>query len=83
MKWSSLQPTEGNFTFAAADAQVAFAKAHDMRCEAIRSCGTSRHRRGCSTTPNGVPMTPTPENKALLLQRLENHIRAVVVALRR
>ena len=23
-------------------------------------------------------MTPTPENKALLLQRLENHIRAVV-----
>ena len=24
------------------------------------------------------PMTPTPENKALLLQRLENHIRAVV-----
>ena len=27
---------------------------------------------------DGVPMTPTPENKALLLQRLENHIRAVV-----
>jgi endo-1,4-beta-xylanase len=27
---------------------------------------------------NGAPMTPTPENKAILLQRLENHIRAVV-----
>jgi endo-1,4-beta-xylanase len=26
---------------------------------------------------NGNPMTPTPENKALLLQRMENHIRAV------
>ena len=27
---------------------------------------------------NGAPMTPTPENKALLLQRLDTHIRAVV-----
>ena len=31
MKWSSLQPTEGNFTFATADAQVALAKANSMQ----------------------------------------------------
>ena len=31
MKWSSLQPTEGNFTFAAANAQVALAKANAMQ----------------------------------------------------
>src|SRR4029453_885074 len=30
MKWSSVEPTEGNFTFAAADAQVAFARSHGM-----------------------------------------------------
>ena len=30
MKWSALQPTEGNFTYATADAQVGFAKTNAM-----------------------------------------------------
>ena len=30
MKWGTLQPAEGTFTFATADAQVAFAKAHNQ-----------------------------------------------------
>lgn len=77
MKWDALQPTEGSFTFSRADAQVAFAKAHNMQ---VRGHTLVWH----SQVPawvfqvNGQPMTPTPENKALLLQRLENHIRAVV-----
>ncbi len=50
MKWSSLQPTEGNFTFAAADAQVALAKANGCRSAVTRSSGTTRCRPGSSTT---------------------------------
>ena len=78
MKWSSVEPTEGNFTFATADAQVAFARSHDM---AVRGHTLVWHQQTPAWVFNdaaGVPMTPTPENKALLLQRLENHIRAVV-----
>jgi endo-1,4-beta-xylanase len=78
MKWSSLQPTEGNFTFAAADAQVAFAQSHGM---AVRGHTLVWHNQTPAWVFNdaaGVPMTPTPENKALLLLRLENHIRAVM-----
>jgi endo-1,4-beta-xylanase len=79
MKWGSLQPTEGNFTFAAADAQVAFARSHGM---AVRGHTLVWHQQTPAwvfNDANGVPMTATPENKALLLQRLENHIRAVVL----
>ncbi len=78
MKWSSVEPTEGTFTFATADAQVAFAKSHSM---AVRGHTLVWHQQTPAWVFNdaaGVPMTPTPENKALLLQRLENHIRAVV-----
>ncbi|MCI0391316.1 MAG: endo-1,4-beta-xylanase [Acidobacteria bacterium] len=78
MKWSSLQPTEGNFNFANADAQVSFAKTNNMR---IRGHTLIWHQQTPAWVFNdlsGNPMTPTPENKALLLQRIENHIRAVV-----
>src|SRR6185369_12819918 len=30
MKWDATEPTEGNFTFTQADAEVAFAQAHNM-----------------------------------------------------
>ena len=77
MKWGTLQPTEGNFAFAAADAQVAFAKAHGQR---VRGHTLVWHQQNPAWLfmANGAPMTPTPENRALLLQRLETHIRAVV-----
>ena len=78
MKWSSVEPTEGTFTFAAADAQVAFAKSHGM---AVRGHTLVWHAQTPAWVFNdaaGNPLTPTPENKALLLQRLEDHIRAVV-----
>jgi len=77
MKWGTLQPAEGTFAFAAADAQVAFAKAHG---QAVRGHTLVWHQQNPAWLfmVNGVPMTPTPENKALLLQRLETHIRTVV-----
>ncbi|HEU4391554.1 MAG TPA: carbohydrate binding domain-containing protein, partial [Blastocatellia bacterium] len=78
MKWDATERTEGVFTFANADAQVNFAKANNM---AVRGHTLLWHNQ----TPawvfndiNGNPMTPTPENKTLLLQRLDNHIRGVM-----
>jgi endo-1,4-beta-xylanase len=78
MKWESLQPTEGNFTFAAADAQVALAKANDMQVRGHTLVWHAQTPAWVFQDASGNPMTPTPENKALLLQRLETHIRAVV-----
>jgi endo-1,4-beta-xylanase len=78
MKWSSLQPTEGSFTFAAADAQVALARAHGMQVRGHTLVWHNQVPAWVFTAADGTPMTPTPENKALLLQRLESHIRAVV-----
>ena len=78
MKWSSLQPTEGNFNFANADAQVSFARANNMRIRGHTLVWHAQVPAWVFNDPSGAPMTPTPENKALLLQRLENHIRTVV-----
>jgi endo-1,4-beta-xylanase len=78
MKWSSLQPTEGNFTYATADAQVSFARANNMFVRGHTLVWHNQIPAWVFNDPSGNPMTPTPENKALLLQRLENHIRAVM-----
>jgi len=78
MKWSSIEPTEGNFSFAAADAQVAFAKAHGQAVYGHTLVWHDQTPAWVFNDAGGSPMTPTPENKALLLQRLENHIRGVL-----
>jgi Beta-1,4-xylanase len=78
MKWSSLQPTEGNFTYATADAQVSFANTNNMAVRGHTLIWHNQNPTWLFNDANGNPMTPTPENKALLLQRLENHIRAVM-----
>ena len=50
MKWGSLQPAEGNFTFGDRGRPGGVREgARSVRCAATRSCGTSRRRRGCST----------------------------------
>jgi endo-1,4-beta-xylanase len=78
MKWSALQPTEGNFTFAAADAQVSFAGANNMQVRGHTLVWHQQNPAYLFNDANGNPMTPTEANKTLLLQRLENHIRAVM-----
>jgi endo-1,4-beta-xylanase len=78
MKWSSLQNTEGTFTYATADAQVAFAKTNNMKVRGHTLIWHNQNPAWLFNDLSGNPMTPTPENKALLLQRLENHIRAVL-----
>jgi endo-1,4-beta-xylanase len=78
MKWSSVEPTEGSFTFATADAQVALARANLMQVRGHTLVWHNQTPAWVFNDPSGNPMTPTPQNKALLLQRLANHIREVV-----
>lgn len=78
MKWSSLQPSPGTFVFTNADAEVAFAKARNMKVRGHTLVWHSQNPAWLFTDASGALMTATPANKALLLQRLENHIRTVV-----
>jgi endo-1,4-beta-xylanase len=78
MKWGSLQPTEGTFNFANADAQVAFARARNLPVRGHTLVWHQQNPAWLFNDATGAPMTPTPENRALLLQRLEDHIRTVV-----
>lgn len=72
MKWSSLQPTEGNFNFTNADKIVAFAQSNGIKV-----------RGHCLCWHNQVPSwifkdgTATA-SKELVLQRLRTHITTVV-----
>jgi endo-1,4-beta-xylanase len=72
MKWSSLQPTEGNFNFTNADKIVAFAQANGMRV-----------RGHCLCWHNQVPSWifkdgTSTASKELVLQRLRTHITTVM-----
>lgn len=78
MKWATIEPTEGNFNFAVADPMVAFAKAHHIRVRGHTLCWHQQVPSWVFKDANGRDMTPTPENRKLLLQRLERHIRGVV-----
>lgn len=72
MKWTSIQPTEGTFTYTNADKIVAFAQANGMKV-----------RGHCLCWHNQVPSwvfkdgTATA-SKELVLQRLKTHITTVV-----
>jgi endo-1,4-beta-xylanase len=77
MKWDATEPAEGAFTFTNADAQVGFARAHGMLVRGHTLVWHNQIPSWVFLDANGNPMTPTPENKALLLQRLANHIRGV------
>jgi endo-1,4-beta-xylanase len=77
MKWSSTEPSEGNFTFAAADALVNFAVANKMLIRGHNMVWDSQIPSWVFLDASGKTMTPTPENRALLIQRMQNHIRGV------
>jgi endo-1,4-beta-xylanase len=78
MKWGSIEPTEGNFNFGPADAQVNFARSNNMLVRGHTLVWHQQNPAWLFLDASGNPMTPTLENKALLLQRLENHIRGVM-----
>ncbi len=77
LKWDATEPSEGVFTYAQADPLIAFAEQHGL---AIRGHTLVWHNQTPAwvfTGADGQPMTATAEDKALLLARLENHIRNV------
>jgi len=78
MKWDATEPNPGAFTFTNSDPQVAFAKAHGMKVRGHTLLWHNQIPAWVFQDASGNPMTPTPENKALLLQRLTNHIRGVM-----
>ncbi len=77
LKWDATEPTENTFTYAQADPLMAYAKSKGL---AVRGHTLVWHNQTPSwvfTGADGQPMTATAEDKALLLDRLENHIRNV------
>jgi endo-1,4-beta-xylanase len=78
MKWGPIHPTESTYNFGPADTMVNYAVANGMQ---VRGHAIVWHQQNPSwlfLDASGNAMTPTPANKALLLERLEAHIRAVI-----
>ena len=78
MKWDATEPNEGNFVFTNADAQLAFAQANGIMMRGHTLLWHQQIPAWVFTDPTtGQMMLPTDVNKALLIQRLQNHIRGV------
>ncbi|MBN2503578.1 MAG: endo-1,4-beta-xylanase [Anaerolineales bacterium] len=78
MKPVSIQPREGEFTFKAADRLVEYAREHGMAVHGHTLVWHNQAAEWMFRDSAGNPLEPTEENKALVLERLETHIRAVV-----
>ncbi|MEN3357434.1 MAG: endo,4-beta-xylanase, partial [Mycobacteriales bacterium] len=77
MKWDATEPTEGNFTFGDADTLASFAAANGIKLRGHTLVWHSQTPDWVFQHPDGTPLTANPADKALLLRRLETHIRAV------
>ena len=77
MKWESIEPQEGQFTWSDADTIVAFAKANGIKVRGHTLAWHSQTPAWVFQDGSGNDLQPSPESKALVLQRLENHIRAL------
>jgi endo-1,4-beta-xylanase len=78
MKWRALRPSQDAFNFATADAIVNFAKAHRMLIRGHNLAWHVNNPAWLFKDTNGKDLQPGPESKALVLRRLETHIRTVV-----
>ena len=78
LKWTTTEPTPNAFNFANADKIVDFAVAHGIRVRGHTLVWHNQTPDWVFLDAAGQPMTPTAENKALLLSRMENHIRALL-----
>lgn len=74
LKWTSTEPTEGRFDFGPADAIVDFASANGIEVRGHTLVWYRQTPDWVFRDLSGAPMTATPQNKALLLSRLEHHI---------
>jgi endo-1,4-beta-xylanase len=79
MKWDATEASEGVFTFGQADAEVAFAKANGMHVRGHTLVWHNQIPAWVFTDPTtGAPMQPSPQNRQLLIQRMQNHITIVM-----
>ncbi len=78
MKWDATEPTEGTFTFTQADAEVAFAQTNNMHVRGHTLVWHNQTPAWVFTNASGQPMTGTPDEQALLIQRLQRHIQTVM-----
>jgi len=78
MKWARIHPAESTFEFSRADALAAFARTNHMRMRGHTLAWHRQNPEWLFQDANGNPLQPTAENKALVLSRLEKHIRSVV-----
>ncbi|WP_345134470.1 endo-1,4-beta-xylanase [Dactylosporangium darangshiense] len=78
MKWTATEPRPGEFTFGDSDKIVNFATSNGMKIRGHTLVWHNQTPDWVFTDDNGQPMTPTPQNKALLLARMSDHIRTLV-----
>lgn len=78
MKWSSTEPTEGNFTFTTADAEVKFAQSNNMLIRGhnlVWATGQQVPAWVFLEEDGKTPLSSSnPSDVALLTQRIQNHI---------
>jgi len=78
MKWSSVEPTEGNFTFGVADQEVAFAQANHLLMRGhnlVWANGSQTPAWVFLETDGKTPLSASnPADVSLLTQRIQNHI---------
>jgi endo-1,4-beta-xylanase len=77
MKWDATEPAEGDFRFTDADTLASFAAANNIKLRGHTLVWHSQTPDWVFQRPDGTPLTANPADKALLLRRLETHIRAV------
>ncbi|MET8150567.1 endo-1,4-beta-xylanase [Actinoplanes sp. NPDC049668] len=77
LKWDATEPAENSFSYAQADPLIAYAKENELAVRGHTLVWHNQTPAWVFTDAAGAPMTATAENRALLLARLENHIRNV------
>jgi endo-1,4-beta-xylanase len=78
MKWDATEPTEGNFNFTQADAEVTFAQQNKMHVRGHTLVWHNQTPAWVFLNAAGAPMTGTADEQALLIKRLQNHITQVM-----
>jgi endo-1,4-beta-xylanase len=77
-KFGQLHPSESTYSFGAADTVANFARQNGLKVRGHTLVWHKENPAWLFQDASGVDLTPTPENKELVLQRLESHIRTVV-----
>jgi endo-1,4-beta-xylanase len=77
-KFGPIHPTEASYDFGPADSIANFARENGLKVRGHALVWHQQNPDWLFRDAGGVDLTPTPENKELVLQRLEAHIRTVV-----